>query len=45
MLIDCTSGAGGADPVYLGSEDFGRFLAAEMPRWERAVRASGAKLD
>ena len=37
--------AQGADPAFLGSEDFGRFLAAEMPRWEQAVRASGAKLD
>lgn len=35
----------GADPAYLGSEDFARFLAAEMPRWAQAVKASGAKLD
>ena len=35
----------GADPAFLGSEDFGRFLAAETPRWERAVKASGARMD
>lgn len=35
----------GADPAFLGSEEFGRFLAAEMPRWAEAVRKSGAKLD
>jgi tripartite-type tricarboxylate transporter receptor subunit TctC len=35
----------GADPAFLGSEDFGRFLAAEMPRWADAVAKSGAKLD
>jgi tripartite-type tricarboxylate transporter receptor subunit TctC len=37
--------AQGADPAFLGSEDFGRFLAAEMPRWADAVKKSGAKLD
>ncbi|VTU29665.1 Argininosuccinate lyase [Variovorax sp. PBS-H4] len=35
----------GADPAYLGSEDFARFLAAETPRWEKAVKASGARMD
>jgi tripartite-type tricarboxylate transporter receptor subunit TctC len=35
----------GADPAFMGSEEFARFLAAEMPRWEQAVKASGAKLD
>ena len=35
----------GADPAFMGSEDFTKFLAAEMPRWEQAVKASGAKLD
>jgi tripartite-type tricarboxylate transporter receptor subunit TctC len=35
----------GADPAFLGSDDFGRFLAAEMPRWAAAVKASGARLD
>ncbi len=35
----------GADPAFLGSEDFANFLAAEMPRWAQAVKASGAKLD
>jgi tripartite-type tricarboxylate transporter receptor subunit TctC len=35
----------GADPAFMGSEEFTRFLGAEMPRWEQAVKASGAKLD
>lgn len=35
----------GADPAFLGSEEFTKFLAAEMPRWAKAVEASGAKLD
>lgn len=35
----------GADPAFLGSEEFGRFLATETPRWAAAVRASGARLD
>ena len=37
--------AQGADPAFLGSEDFGKFLAAEMPRWADAVKKSGARLD
>lgn len=37
--------AQGADPAFLGSEDFARFIAAEMPRWAEAVKKSGAKLD
>ena len=35
----------GADPAFLGAEDFSKFLAAEMPRWAQAVKASGAKID
>jgi tripartite-type tricarboxylate transporter receptor subunit TctC len=35
----------GADPAFLGSEDFAKFLASEMPRWAEAVKKSGAKLD
>lgn len=35
----------GADPAYLGSEDFTKFLTLETPRWAAAVKASGAKLD
>ena len=35
----------GADPAFLGAEDFARFLSAEMPRWADAVQKSGAKLD
>lgn len=37
--------AQGADPAFLGSEDFAKYLAAEMPRWADAVRKSGAKMD
>ena len=35
----------GADPAFLGSEDFARFLAAEMPKWATAVAKSGARVD
>ena len=35
----------GADPAFLGSEEFAAFLAAEAPRWAHAVKASGARLD
>ena len=37
--------AQGADPAFLDHEAFRGFLAAEMPRWAQAVKASGAKLD
>ena len=37
--------AQGADPAFLGSEDFAKFIAAELPRWAQAVKTSGAKLD
>lgn len=35
----------GADPAFLGADDFVKFLAAEMPRWADAVKKSGAKMD
>jgi tripartite-type tricarboxylate transporter receptor subunit TctC len=35
----------GADPAFMGSEEFGQFLTQQTPRWARAVAASGAKLD
>lgn len=35
----------GADPAFLDSDDFGKFLATETPRWAAAVKASGAKMD
>lgn len=35
----------GADPAFLDSDDFGKFLAAETPRWAAAVKDSGAKMD
>lgn len=37
--------AQGADPAFMGSEEFARFLEAEMPRWAQAVKASGARMD
>ena len=37
--------AQGADPAFLGSEDFAKFLTTEMPRWASVVQKSGAKLD
>ena len=37
--------AQGADPAFLGTDDFNRFLHAQMPRWAEAVKASGARLD
>lgn len=35
----------GADPAFLGADDFAKFLAAELPRWATAVQKSGARLD
>ena len=35
----------GADPAYLNADQFTKFLAAEMPRWAKAVKEAGAKLD
>jgi tripartite-type tricarboxylate transporter receptor subunit TctC len=35
----------GADPAFLGAEDFAKFLGAEMPRWADAVKKSGARMD
>ncbi|WP_128113340.1 Bug family tripartite tricarboxylate transporter substrate binding protein [Polynucleobacter necessarius] len=35
----------GADPAYLNADQFSKFLAAEMPRWAKAVKQAGAKLD
>ncbi|MEY2953624.1 MAG: hypothetical protein RLZZ401_1711 [Pseudomonadota bacterium] len=37
--------AQGADPAFLGQEDFTRFLMTELPRWASAVKASGARVD
>ena len=37
--------AQGADPAFLGSADFGRFLAEETPKWRKAVKDSGARMD
>ena len=35
----------GADPAFLGADEFRQFLAGEMPRWAEAVKASGTKMD
>lgn len=35
----------GADPAFLGADDFAKFLGAELPRWAAAVQKSGARLD
>jgi tripartite-type tricarboxylate transporter receptor subunit TctC len=35
----------GADPAFLGSDDFAKFLTSETPRWAAAVKASGARMD
>jgi tripartite-type tricarboxylate transporter receptor subunit TctC len=35
----------GADPAFLDTAAFERFLAAEMPRWAGAVKASAAQVD
>lgn len=40
-----TMTAQGADPAFLDSDQFGRYLAAELPRWKQAVDRSGTKLD
>lgn len=37
--------AQGADPAFLGAEDFARYLNQELPRWAAVVRKSGAQLD
>jgi tripartite-type tricarboxylate transporter receptor subunit TctC len=35
----------GADPAFMGSEAFTKFLDSELQRWSKAVKASGATLD
>jgi tripartite-type tricarboxylate transporter receptor subunit TctC len=37
--------AQGADPAFLNSEQFGAYLAQQLPIWAKAVKESGAKLD
>ena len=35
----------GADPDYLNADQFTKFLNGEMPRWAKAVKQAGAKVD
>jgi tripartite-type tricarboxylate transporter receptor subunit TctC len=35
----------GADGVGAGPEAFARVIAADIPKWERVVRESGARVD
>ncbi len=35
----------GADPAFLGADEFAKYLAIELPRWAEVVQKSGAKLD
>jgi tripartite-type tricarboxylate transporter receptor subunit TctC len=35
----------GADPAFLGSDEFTAFLGQQMPIWAKAVKQSGAKQD
>lgn len=35
----------GADPAFLGHEEFAKYLNEQMPRWADAVKRSGARLD
>jgi tripartite-type tricarboxylate transporter receptor subunit TctC len=35
----------GADPAYLNADQFTKFLNGEMPRWAKAVKQAGAKVD
>ena len=37
--------AQGADPAFLGSDEFSKFLVGQTPRWAEAVAKSGARLD
>ena len=35
----------GADPAFLGAEDFSKYLRSELPRWASVVKKSGAQID
>jgi tripartite-type tricarboxylate transporter receptor subunit TctC len=35
----------GADPAFLGPDEFRQYLVQELPRWAEAVNRSGARVD
>jgi tripartite-type tricarboxylate transporter receptor subunit TctC len=35
----------GADPAFLGADEFAKFLSDELPKWATTVNASGARVD
>ena len=35
----------GADPAFLGADEFAKFLNDELPKWATTVNASGARVD
>ena len=35
----------GADPAFLNADAFSDFLSRETPRWQKVVKASGARID
>ena len=37
--------AQGAEPMPMGTEEFGAFMKAELAKWTKAVKDSGAKVD
>jgi len=38
-------GAQGTTPMTMGVDEFGRYLADDIVKWEKVVRVSGAKVE